>query len=302
MSSLRIVTLAVLLLGASLLASLVAPSRDLASSSPTPVASSSPASDGSADPSPSALPSATPSSTPQPTATPLPSATVPPSSAPTATPKPTPSPTPTSTPTPTPPPTPTPTPKPAGTSLASLLARLSVTDETQFGSYDRDRFRHWVDADGDGCDARDEVLIAEAISAPSIGEGCTLLGGRWRSAYDNLETTDPSTFDIDHVVALKEAWVSGAAAWSDARREAFANDLDAAYALIAVSASTNRSKSDQDPAEWLPPVGAYRCTYIAHWLAVKVRWSLSVNYSEYLVLNRYAGECPAFPGEVVLAP
>ena len=154
----------------------------------------------------------------------------------------------------------------------------------------------------DGCTTRNDVLIAEAVSAPAVGAGCVLAGGSWYSAYDGVTTSDPGSFDIDHMVPLKEAWVSGAYAWSDARREAYANDLGVAYALIAVSASSNRSKSDADPSEWLPPLGAYRCTYVGEWLAVKVRWGLTVNYNEWIVLNRYANECPPFSGEVISAP
>lgn len=78
--------------------------------------------------------------------------------------------------------------------------------------YDRALFPHWIDADGDGCDTRREVLIAEAVEPPSIGAGCYLTGGRWLSLYGGIETTDPGTFDLDHVVALAEAWDSGASA------------------------------------------------------------------------------------------
>lgn len=279
MSSLRITALAVVLLGAALLASLIAPpNTQTSSATPTPNGIDSP------------LPSPTESTTPAPTATPKP----------TATPTPTNTPKPTTTPTVAPSPTPSPTPK--GTSLLTLLSKLVVADEANAGSYLRDRFKHWVDADGDGCDTRDEVLIAEAVTAPTVSAGCALTGGSWRSAYDGITTTDPGSFDIDHLVPLKEAWVSGAYAWSDTRRESFANDLGVGYALIGVSASTNRSKADQDPAEWMPPAGSYACTYIADWIAVKVRWSLTINYTEFTTLYRYASDCPPFPGEVTPLP
>ncbi|MCS5689596.1 MAG: HNH endonuclease family protein, partial [Acidimicrobiales bacterium] len=108
--------------------------------------------------------------------------------------------------------------------------------------------------DGDGCDTRREVLIEESIEPVTETIGCSLQGGRWYSAFDGVETDDPSTFDVDHMVPLKEAWDSGAWAWDAARRQAFANDTTLADALIAVSASSNRSKGSKDPAEWMPPL------------------------------------------------
>ena len=170
----------------------------------------------------------------------------------------------------------------------TALASLTIADEVRAG-YDRDLFKHWVDVDGDRCNARYEVLIAEAVKRPRIGSGCTLSGGRWVSAYDGVQTTQTNALDIDHVVPLAEAWDSGAYAWSAATREAFANDLDDPRSLIAVTARSNRQKSDQDPAEWLPARG--RCTYIVNWIAVKVRWQLSVDPSEQQALSALIDEC-----------
>src|SRR5690606_13031875 len=103
----------------------------------------------------------------------------------------------------------------------SMLSVLPVrADDTS--SYNRGYFQHWIDADDDGCDTRREVLIDEATVAPTIGAGCSLTGGSWYSAYDGAATNDPSTFDIDHMVPLHEAWVSGAADWSSNDRKAFA--------------------------------------------------------------------------------
>ena len=128
----------------------------------------------------------------------------------------------------------------------------------QLSGYERSLFKHWIDADKDRCDTRKEVLIQEAISLPKLSSGCVFNGGKWISAYDGLETTDYSTLDIDHLVPLSEAWRSGAWKWSPAQREAFANDLTDPRALIAVTASLNRQKSDQDPSTWLPPEN--KCT------------------------------------------
>src|SRR3954451_20999273 len=93
-------------------------------------------------------------------------------------------------------------------SSQSLLAGMTVTAEHTAG-YDRNLFPSWVDADGDGCDTRHEVLLAEATHAPSQGAGCKLTGGQWVSPYDGLVVTDSSALDIDHLVPLAEAWQSG---------------------------------------------------------------------------------------------
>jgi hypothetical protein len=124
-----------------------------------------------------------------------------------------------------------------------------------------------------------------------VSGDCDLVGGSWYSVYDGVTTTDPSDFDIDHVVALKEAWDSGAYAWTASQRRAFANDLANPEALIAVSASSNRSKSDRDPADWLPPNQSYHCTYIEHWMKVKIFWSLSVDEREFQAIRRIAAGC-----------
>ncbi len=203
----------------------------------------------------------------------------------------------TSTATPTASPTPTPTPTQAvaapaapATGFAALLAQLEIEDEFE-GGYDRDLFRHWIDADRNGCDARREVLIIEAVVSPVVGSGCSLTGGSWYSAFDGETTTDPSLFDIDHMVPLKEAWDSGAHAWDSERRRAFANDLDLPEALIAVSRSSNRSKGADDPAEWLPPLRSYHCQYVNDWMVVKIKWQLSVDPREFTALRNVAAGC-----------
>jgi hypothetical protein len=183
---------------------------------------------------------------------------------------------------------------PAGASpaggLEALVSRLRVEPEVQAG-YDRDLFRHWVDADGDGCDSRREVLIAESTTPVSVGSGCSLSGGTWYSAFDGVTTTDASSFDIDHFVPLKEAWDSGAHAWDSGTRQRFANDLEFAGSLIAVSASSNRSKGASDPSEWLPPNRSYRCVYVVTWVEVKLRWNLSADPGEIAAIRSAGSGC-----------
>lgn len=104
------------------------------------------------------------------------------------------------------------------------------------------------------------------------------------------------------MVPLAEAWDSGAHAWTADQREAYANDLDEPRALVAVTARTNRSKADQDPAEWLPPGQAAHCRYVAHWLTVKLRWQLAADRAERDALTTLAAACPNEPLTVPARP
>jgi len=167
-----------------------------------------------------------------------------------------------------------------------VLNALPVSIERS-GGYDRDLFDHWSDLDDDGCNTREEVLIQERIEGRVAG--CDVLGGQWRSAYDRAVTRNSSTFDVDHFVPLKEAWDSGAWRWNARTREQFANDLDYRGSLIAVSASSNRSKSDRDPTDWLPEYG--KCKYAKTWIAVKFRWRLAVDSQEKSTLSRILRGC-----------
>ena len=167
-----------------------------------------------------------------------------------------------------------------GSALA-LLQTIRVENEYQVG-YVRTLFEHWRDIDGDGCDSRDQVLKRDSISLPQVDPvNCNVVAGDWVSPYDGARWSNPSDIDIDHVVALKEAWDSGAWAWSAAQRKAFANDTSDSRTLLAVTDSVNQSKSDKDPSNWLPPLQSYTCTYLGNWIAVKVRWNLSMDSSEF---------------------
>ena len=93
--------------------------------------------------------------------------------------------------------------------ISELLAEL-VTASPSTKTYERSLFVHWIDADGDGCDTRQEVLIAESRVSVEMGSGCTVVSGQWYSWYDGATWTNPSDVDIDHFVPLGEAWRSGA--------------------------------------------------------------------------------------------
>ena len=103
--------------------------------------------------------------------------------------------------------------------------------------------------------------------------------------------TDPKKLDIDHLVPLAEAHSSGADLWDADKRKAFANDLSDPRSLIAVKASANRSKSDRDPAQWLPINKPYRCQYVSNWIAVKQRWGLTTDNEEKANIYRLQSQC-----------
>lgn len=175
----------------------------------------------------------------------------------------------------------------------AVVDDLVIAPESPDEGYDRELFGSgWIDADGDGCDTREEVLIAESVTPAQVDPyGCQVVTGDWVSAYDGEETSDPSDFDIDHVVALGEAWRSGASGWTPEQRLAFANELDDPAALIAVTASTNRSKGDRDPASWQPPNRDAWCEFATAWTTVKVQWGLTADQAEVDALRNMLAGC-----------
>ncbi|GGK43822.1 hypothetical protein GCM10010124_40830 [Pilimelia terevasa] len=173
------------------------------------------------------------------------------------------------------------------TTAARALAELRVAAPGTMAGYSRERFRHWKRV-GRGCDVRDSVLRRDGLSVRA--DGCNVTSGRWLSTYDRRTVTRIDEVDVDHVVPLANAWRSGAAAWTDGQREAFANDLTRPQ-LIAVSAAANRSKGDRDPAEWTPPSRQAWCTYAVSWVAVKRHWKLTVTGAERSALSRLLATC-----------
>ena len=175
----------------------------------------------------------------------------------------------------------------------TALATLKVADEVRTG-YKRTLFKHWITisrAGQVGCDSRKSVIIDEALLKPTIGKGCSLTGGKWLSIYDNVEVTDAAKLDVDHMVPLAEAWDSGASAWDALKKQQYANDMTDSRHLIAVTGASNRSKSDQDPADWMPTNKAYACDYIANWISIKVRWSLTIDVKEKAALESNLKAC-----------
>ena len=174
--------------------------------------------------------------------------------------------------------------------LAFLLDSLVVAPEHHVG-YDRDLFHTWIDSDGDGCNTRYEVLIDEAVVAPRIVGSCDLVGGVWHSAFDDVDLHGAPEVQIDHLVALAEAWYSGAYAWSPERREAFANDIGTPVELNGVSGQVNESKGSYDPAQWVPPAPEALCPYVDAWITTKVRWQLTIDIDERDALRAEVERC-----------
>ncbi len=203
--------------------------------------------------------------------------------------------------TPTPTPTPTPTVAPeeaeAGTALAALAA-LDVKGRAPKTGYDRDRFgQRWKDVDRNGCGTRDDILARDLADVIKDGR-CTVTSGILDDPFTGqvipfLRGQDTSAdVQIDHVVALSDAWQKGAQQLTAHQREVFANDP---LNLLAVDGSANAQKSDGDAATWLPKNKAFRCAYVARQVSVKSAYALWVTQAEYDAIVRVLSECPDEP-------
>ena len=175
-----------------------------------------------------------------------------------------------------------------GNSSFSVSVAPQVAQDKESG-YDRSLFKHWIDADKDGCDTRAEVLISEAVIKPKVGKNCKITGGKWISAYDGKSVTDASLLSIDHLVPLAEAWRSGAWAWTAKQRQDYANDLGEKRALMAVTLTSVRTKSDIDINGWRPKLDL--CGYVRSWIAIKIRYSLTYSPDEANAIIDYSRLC-----------
>lgn len=187
---------------------------------------------------------------------------------------------------------------------AALLAKLRIAEEDDGGDrYVRRDYDQggWGDADGDGCNTREEVLIAEAIRLRGVTASCGPVDGTWLSWFDGRALTDARDVEIDHLVPLAEAHRSGAVRWPADGKHAFADDLSSPHSLTAVSAESNQDKRDSDPSDWRPPVAASWCRYARNWIAVKVKWGLTADEAEAAALREMLATCTeggnAGPGE-----
>ncbi|WP_430230333.1 HNH endonuclease family protein [Nitrosomonas communis] len=156
--------------------------------------------------------------------------------------------------------------------------------------YNRKDWPHWIDADGDCQNTRQELLIATSTAPVKFKDSrrCTVIAGKWFGVYTGKIFTQASDVDIDHIVPLAHAHRHGADSWTKKRRRAFANDFDN---LIVVSDKTNHAKSDKAPHEWLPPRKAYWCEYGKRWKHIKHKYQLISTQQEQAALNSLAKTC-----------
>ncbi len=196
-------------------------------------------------------------------------------------------------------------------SALAAVALLAVKGRSEKSNYTRAAFgQEWYDTDRNGCDQRNDILRRDLtnLQIKAGTRGCKVNSGdaapeKYTGEAVHFEVGGRSEIDIDHVVALSDAWQKGAQGWDENRRRDFATDP---LNLLAVSASANRSKGDGDTATWLPPNKGYRCAYVARQVAVKKAYALWVTAAERDAMVRVLSTCPEEPlpegGNVPLTP
>ncbi|NEG95248.1 DUF1524 domain-containing protein [Bifidobacterium sp. SMB2] len=183
-------------------------------------------------------------------------------------------------------------------SAADTLETLAVVDGRRPQSvYKRDAFGfRQYDPDGNGCDSRNDVLARDLRNVRyANAERCKVQSGTLDDPYTG-RTIDfvrgqatSARVQIDHVVALNNAWKSGADQWNTKKRYEFSN---APYNLLAVDGPANEDKGDADASVWLPPNTAYRCDYVARQIGVKAKYGLSVTGAEKRAMLGVLHDCP----------
>ena len=180
------------------------------------------------------------------------------------------------------------------TALTSLNA-LPVKGRAPKTGYSREKFPHWRDPDRNGCDARNDILKRDLtmVIFKTGTDNCKVVAGKLLDPFSNKEinfdlSQSRSNIDIDHVVALSNAWQTGAFNLTVLQRTNFANDP---LNLIAVDFRLNRQKGDGDAATWLPPNKSYRCTYVTRQVSVKAKYKLWVTPPEKAAIVRLLESC-----------
>lgn len=177
-----------------------------------------------------------------------------------------------------------------------VLATLPIKGRAPKTGYSRAEFgQAWADVDRNGCDTRNDILDRD-LTAKTFKPGtrdCLVLTGVLADPYtastiDFVRGPNSAKVQIDHVVALNDAWQKGAQQLSVERRTAFANDP---LNLLAVDGPANQQKGAGDAATWLPPNKAYRCDYVARQISVKATYSLWITQAEHDAMARVLGDC-----------
>src|SRR5690625_1693048 len=186
---------------------------------------------------------------------------------------------------------------PAVDSALAVAQTLTVKERAPKTGYSRDEFGPaWKDTDGNGCDQRNDILnrdLTNIMHKPGTG-GCVVLAGTLKDPFSdktiNFERGQKTSHkvQIDHVVALSDAWQKGAQQWDASKRVRFANDP---LNLLAVDGPLNAQKGDGDAATWLPPNKAFRCQYVARLVGVKHSYSLWVTQAEQDAMVRVLNLC-----------
>lgn len=175
-------------------------------------------------------------------------------------------------------------------SAAEALAALPVKGRAPKTDYSRSQFGNgW--ATTSGCDTRNIILNRDLVD-PVIGDACAVLSGVLQDPYTGKEIRfikGSSDIHIDHVVALSDAWQTGAQSISRDRRIQLANDP---LELLAVEGDANQQKSDSNAASWLPSNKAFRCQYVARQIAVKQKYGLWVIEAEKRAMLQVLSNCP----------
>ena len=171
-----------------------------------------------------------------------------------------------------------------------LIFLLFITNIfCQIPDYDRKKFKHWNDEDRDCQSARQEVLIRDNLNEILFYKSekeCIAQIGVWYDFFSDSVFIDASDLDVDHIVPLKEAWISGAWKWSDEKREKYANFLGDRWHLMAVWKKQNRSKGAKPPHKWMPRNKSFHVAYCILWVRIKVKWGLTVTQDELTFLKR----------------
>ncbi len=187
---------------------------------------------------------------------------------------------------------------PPGSALATLRD-LPAKGRAPKTGYSREQFGPaWSDVDHNGCDTRNDILRRDltGIRVRASTHGCVVIAGTLADPYTGQRIAfmkaEAAKVQIDHVVALSDAWQTGAQQLPPSTRLAFANDP---LNLLAVDGPANEAKGDGDAATWLPPRKSFRCAYVSRQVAVKARYHLWVTAAERDAIARVLSGCPDEP-------
>ena len=179
-------------------------------------------------------------------------------------------------------------------SALEALNILEVKGRAPKTGYSRDQFGSgWATVNG--CSTRDIIMYRDLINT-TLSDECTVASGLLNDTYTGkpikYSKANASQIQIDHVVALSDAWQKGAQQLTAKQRQQLANDP---LELIAVSGKANQQKSDADAASWLPSNKPFRCEYIARQVAVKKKYTLWVTPAEQQAMKDILNTCPLQP-------